>query len=636
MEETITDLINKLDDPDETVKLSAIEELGYSGMENAVIPLVYTLRDNTRFIAEAAADALIRIGTEEVADAISPLLATEETALRNDAAEILAQLKENAVSALMVSLRNENHDVRQFAVDTLSQIHSPKATAALVETVNDPNENVAASTIEILGEQGDETVVPKIVEQINRSEWVKGACLRALGKIGGESALDAILEQSKTPDPLVLLSVVQALGQIALPKGIPTLLSILADQPQLLGEEVINALEAIFFQQTKEQRSQYLKDIPPEPIYAAAKSGKLDTRLNTIKLLGDFQHNPPLDFLLQLYSDEASEIRRAAMHAVVNLKPANLEPVLAMLDSQETSMEAKAAALDTLGRMRHPDCIQYISAFLDMEDITLQRVALNALYAPLDQEIQQKLKKMLSSPISEIRTHALMAIKRLKDINLVDEVIQMLRDEDEEVRSAADEAYVAIAWENKDTSVFPFMDSFDQEERRLAFQCFSEHAGPEIVPQLIQGLKDPDSKIRVVAIKALVNAGSDEATELIGDMLRDEDENVAAVAIWAYGELKAVDSIQFLQQFLSETENQRLIYQILITLGNIGGSDSIPVILPYLQQEDTYLKFAAIEGLQKIGGEEAFQALDEAYSSEEDFEVMEALEDAIERIQSQE
>ncbi|MBF0289573.1 MAG: HEAT repeat domain-containing protein [SAR324 cluster bacterium] len=636
MEETISDLINKLDDPDEAVKLSAIEELGYPGMENAIIPLVYTLRDNIRFVAEAAADALIRIGTEEVAEAVSPLLATEETALRNDAAEIMAQLKEKAVPALMMSLRNENHDVRQFAVDTLSQINSPETVAALVGTVNDPNENVAAGTIDILGDQGDESVVSQIVEQINRSEWVKGACLRALGKIGGDQALEAILGQAKDSNPLVLLSVVQALGQIARPDGIPMLLSILAKQSQLLGEEVINALEAIFFQQTKEQRSEYVKDIPPDPLYAAAQSGKLNTRLNTIKLLGDFQHNPPFDFLIQLYSDEAPEIRRAAMHAVVNLKPKNLDPVTTILDSSDSSMESKAAALDTLGRMRRPECIQYISDFLDLEDITLQRVALNALYAPLDKRVQQKLKNLLSSPISEIRTHALIAVNRLKDVSLMDEVITRLHDEDEDVRSAADEAYVTIAWENKDISISPFLNSFDQEERRLAFQCFSERANSEIIPQLSKGLKDPDSKIRVIAIKALVNAGPDEAEGIIADMLHDADDDVVATAIWAYGELKAGNSIHLLKQFLAGTNNSRLIYQMLLTLGNIGASESIPLIQPYLQQDDTYLKFAAIEGLQKIGGKAAFEALDDAYSSEEDFEVMEALEEAIERIQNEE
>jgi len=70
---------------------------------------------------------------------------------------------------------------------------------------------------------------------------------------------------------------------------------------------------------------------------------------------------------------------------------------------------------------------------------------------------------------------------------------------------------------------------------------------------LVKGLKDTDSQIRVIAIKALVNINPEQVSSLISDMFDDSEEEVVITAIWAYGEIKTADNRIFLEKLLSKT-----------------------------------------------------------------------------------
>lgn len=620
MGENISEILDQLDDPDESLRIVAVERLGYSHDEIFIDPLIKALQDSARSVAETAADSLLMIGTEKVAEAISPLLAREESALRNDAVEILTQLKETAVPSLIKSLKDEDHDVRQFAVDALLKIHSPRSLSPLKKLIGDSNENVAASAIEALGEPGNEAIIPSLLKQLDRSPWIKGSCLRSLGKIGGEKALNVILNQVNETDPLILLSVIQALGQTGSAKGMPILLHMLQEKTEMYGEAAIDALESILSRHTEKERHDFLKDISPGILYNIAESGDLSTRLKAIELLGDFKHDSPLEFLLQLYSDNESEIRHFALKAVIQLDPPDITPLANLLQSPQTQMEAKAGVLDTLGQLKHPDGLPSIVSFLESEDITLQRVALNALYPTLDTSTKQKLVELLTSHIIEIRLHTLNAIEQLQDSYFIEPVIQTLHDEDEEIREASDDAFVAIA-DQMESFLVPFLNSFDQEERRVAFKYFGTHSVADIEPKLLEGLKSTDSQLKMLAIKALVNTQSTQLAPLIVDLLQDENENVVATVIWALGELKSIEHRKLLENFLQNTKNDRYIFQAIVALGQMKAIASLPLIESYLIQKNVYLSSAAAEALELIGNDEAYKILQKTYDQESRSEI---------------
>ncbi len=628
MEQEVAQFIADLKHPDEYQRLSAAENLGDMRAGEAVDPLVQALEDPARSVMEAASESLVTIGTEKVAEATTQLLESDDPTVRSEAASILVQLDETAVPTLNRLLSDKDHDLRQYAVDALAEINSPRAIPSVLRALDDPNENVAAAAAEALGKLGNEEAIQPILRQLNRSHWMRGACLRALGAIGTEEALNAILEAAKDSEPVVLFSVIQALAKADSLKGIPTLIKILEKEPETYGEEAIIALKIILHHHSGDSKSSYLQDVSLEPIYDAARSGNVDTRLNAIKLLSNFLQQIPFSFLVQFYSDPEAAVRRSALNVVVQLAPTDTTPLVEILQSTQSPMEAKAGALDTLGRLKHPNSLQHIVPFLDSDDITLQRVALNALFPPIDQAVCDKMKELLNSPITEIQVHTLMAIERLQDMEFFEQVIQMLNDDDIDVVDAADAALVAIV--EKINPHYPFLACFSQDERRKAFQHFNTGNADAISAQLVEALEHKDEAIRSIAIKALANTNPIESLPMIRKALEDPEKTVVIAAIAACGCVNSPETRSLLEEFLVNTANPHYITEAVLALGHIGQSSSISCILPHLKHPDTYTKLATIEALQTIGGSQALKALQELYLEEVDPEVIDVLEQALE------
>lgn len=628
MQNTTSELISQLNDQDEVNRRAAAEDLGYLGNSEAIPSLVIALGDHDRSVAEAAAQSLAMIGGENVVNKISSLLTSEKPSVRNDVAEILVEIGESAVPSLVSALHVPDKDTRQFAVDSLSQINSNNARESLISALNDPEINVAVSAVIALGNLKSANAVPEIVKYMDRDPWMKGASLLALGEIATDEAIQVLKENMNDPDPIVQCSLVRALGKAKTLDGIPFLIEKFSKSSGML-EETIVSLENILESQPWEERRNYLHGISLEPLYNVASSSNLETRIRAIELLAELQQTEAVSFLGTLFGDEESEIRKASFKAVVALKPKDIYPLFEILDSSQTRMEAKAAALHVLGCLKDPESIPKIISFLDSQEITLQRVALNALFLPLDDNIIQKIKDKLSSSISEIRAHALIAIQRLQLVELIENIIPLLHDEDLEVRSAADDAFVALAPDSMDSFVTPFLKSFGPEERRLAFKYFSKHMRDELIPQLIEGLKDPEPDVRMVAVKALVNTIPKEAVKLIKPIFEDDHEKVVIAGIRAYGTIGCEECKNFLLNFLKNNSKKLYIYEVIEALGKTGDKSIISEIVDFLESEDVYLRLVTIEALKCIGGDDVLEILRSQYQIEEEEEVMSALENAM-------
>lgn len=633
MQGQLNELIENLSNPDESIRREAAEQLGYLRTDEAVDPLVHLLSDEDRSVTEEAADALISIGSTTVAERLLPLLDTEKAVLRNDAAEILTRLGDNAIPALCEALHNVDKDVRQFAIDSIERIGSKEVLPLVIEALNDENVNIASVAAEVLGRLGSDANVKDLLAHLkHENEWFVGACIRALGQIGSDSAMAAVLPFLESKSSMLKLSAIKGLGKSARKYAVDPLLQVLETDGDVFGDETIMALHSI---QTHPRNADYELYISAHSLPALIKvvyADNLNTRLCAIDLLGCIRHKLDIQVLVDLFSDEEREIRRKAMQVLIDLKTDNIQPVLDLLDSTTASMEAKACALDILGSQANPQGLHYIKQYLDSDDIILQRVALKALYRPIDGEILEKLRQRLNSPILDIRLFSLKAIERLRLNELIEDVIGLVHDEEPEIQDAADEVIVNIASKNENQLVYPFLNSFDQEERRLAFRYFSDHTNTDLVPRLKDGLKDEDSEIRIISIKALANLIPHEAHTCLEPCFEDADERVVITAIQIFGELARPACLEFLEKFLKQTDNQRFIYECLMAIGKINGPTSQQIIEPYLEHEEIYPKLAAIEAMGILRTEQAHNKLKAMLQSEDDPEVLDTLEYVLESV----
>ena len=205
-------LILQLGSADETTRRFAAEDLGDCGDETAVEPLVGALSDPSPAVREAALDALTRIGGEAVVLAVLPALRSENVPLRNVACCLLGQLGQTAVAHLSPLLADGDKDVRLLAIDTLANIGSCSAEAAIIRALNETDVNIAAAAA-ALGEIGAQSAVGPLIATLKSDGWVRCAAAKSLGQIGGPEALRTLAGLVEDQDPMVAYIAEKALAE---------------------------------------------------------------------------------------------------------------------------------------------------------------------------------------------------------------------------------------------------------------------------------------------------------------------------------------------------------------------------------------------------------------------------------------
>ena len=124
----LTDLISGLSSGGPAKRKAAAEHLGRLGAvaRPAVRPLVYRLDDESRDVADACAETILRIGSAAIPDLVllirDPIV---EEKLRFAAADILADLGRTALPAMIELVDDIDPCARMAAIDALPRLGSP-------------------------------------------------------------------------------------------------------------------------------------------------------------------------------------------------------------------------------------------------------------------------------------------------------------------------------------------------------------------------------------------------------------------------------------------------------------------------------------------------------------------------------
>ncbi len=167
-------LIEALDDSNQWVRIVAAEALGQLGAQEAVEHLLSSLDDNSIWVRRASVVALGQVGNVR---AVPPLM---ERLLRAPDSE----------------WPEEIHDVIAKA---LGDIGEP-AIKVLVEALEDTDAWVSAAAARALGRIGDpQAITPLILLMKQENKWVRSAATQALAQISDSRAVRAALSNDEAP-----------------------------------------------------------------------------------------------------------------------------------------------------------------------------------------------------------------------------------------------------------------------------------------------------------------------------------------------------------------------------------------------------------------------------------------------------
>jgi HEAT repeat protein len=223
----VQDLLKNLRSTDESLRKQGIFNAGEQKVKEAVPDLSKILKEDKDIVNRRnSARALGKIGDKAATSALSEALFDSDYYVKQNAAWSLGKLKDNrAVEPLLRLIKGggakvysmsgadskvetgavddavktdgmKYHDVQIKAVAALGEIGDEKAVGALINELSDEDGSVRCAILLSLGKIGSKQAVPKLIEVLNDTIWyVRRDAAVALGEIKDLRAIDALLDK---------------------------------------------------------------------------------------------------------------------------------------------------------------------------------------------------------------------------------------------------------------------------------------------------------------------------------------------------------------------------------------------------------------------------------------------------------
>lgn len=158
--------------------------------------------------------------------------------------------------------------------------------------------------------------------------------------------------------------------------------------------------------------------------------------------------------------------------------------------------------------------------------------------------------------------------------------------------------------------------------------------GERAVEALSDTYVDPDTeeKVRRASLESLGNAADTRVKGYIENAYRSGGDLLQLSAVFAMG--RSADS-RWMPTIIQEMDNPdwEMRLEAARAAGNIGSSDAVDRLIELLDDEAYEVRLAAVGALGQIGSDQAYEALAARLDHDEEHELHEAIEEAIEEIE---
>lgn len=161
------------------------------------------------------------------------------------------------------------------------------------------------------------------------------------------------------------------------------------------------------------------------------------------------------------------------------------------------------------------------------------------------------IEQALTSPSVKLKLLAIEAIEDLQINDLADSVAQAMGDQDDRVQAAASVA-VIHGFAQAPQVASEMLHSESAEARRIALEGVAKKIGKLAITDIEKGARDPDVRVRAVAVRWLGQYKDRDAVEVCTKRLHDPDESVRAAAAIALAKIGLGDTAAVATQALSD------------------------------------------------------------------------------------
>ena len=311
--------------------------------------------------------------------------------------------------------------------------------------------------------------------------------------------------------------------------------------------------------------------------------------------------------------DEDWGIREDAAAALGQFQdPRSVQPLIRSLrDSDRAVREAAAASLTTLGQ----PAILSLGFCLNDPNLQVQETAASILATIADEQVLEPLLSALLNPNWIVRMSAAKGLTRIKDPRSVNTLILLLQDKVPAVREEAGRTIQAIG----EASIPPLLNGLQDPNWRVRLRAIEALSllKPQVAVAPLMNIvaNDPDTAVRQDAVRALGQIGDAHALPLLLDSLTTPSLQIKAIE--ALGNLRAVEALPHLialvKSLPADAYEDRMegctdpkykeelppLEAAVKALAQIGDPQAIPVLIQALHS--TLLRQEAAEALTHFG-----------------------------------
>jgi HEAT repeat protein len=593
-----------------------ISELGKSGLEDAVVPLIKLFRDRTPVpgprrsfrVGEMAANALIRMN-QKAKQAATPYLARalkdKDDNVVSHAIHVIGLGWVGGVPLFIEALQvkpDKRFPGRYQIACNLGRTGDKRAIKPLIDALENKDERVRACAAEALNsitgqnfgsfsyvtsEQERSKAVKKWKSwwEKNKRDFEQSKEKQSKEKQSQEIKNKEVVQRGKPELPAELKQQVDNL--------IRKLGARKYAERDAAYKELANLLQNI---KTFDALFPYLKQRT-----VAARDLEVKVRLE--RITGQYREFGITSSLLEKFPGITARLtsrdKRVRLGVLKELGNSNhpdaVKPLAKMLDDPAPGVRREA--ISTLGKL---GAMEALIRALDNADREVRWHAVNFLGKTKNAGVVEPLIKVLGDGEPEVRRKAVKVLGGIKDARVVEPLIKALGDPDHDVCRQA--AYTL--GDIKDTkAVKPLVElllgNADYSVRYAAAGALGDINDTKAVEPLIKALNDPVAGVRGRAAGALGELGDARAVEPLIKMLGDEIPGVRWAAAIPLGELGDARAVEPLIKALSDKNPSVRLY-VAEALGAIKDAKAVEPLTKALDDADKTVRRYAADALAAI------------------------------------
>jgi HEAT repeat protein len=387
-----------------------------------------------------------------------------------------------------------------------------------------------------------------------------------------------ILEQARSADPDARQKAALAVAQSAGQRDLPLMFELLGDRDWRVRKTIVDG----FVSDPTDAVVSGLMDSLSDP----ENAGKRNSATEALIRVGP----PAIDAIVERLRGETDiDVRLSLVNLLGDLRSRDGFIILLELLETEKDVNLASSVVSSLGKYRDAAALPHLIHMLQTrDDLWLKFHVIEALgeigdRAALPAILPMYSEKSLHKPVLE-------SIGKIADIGTVGFLLKIISEE-EKLNLTALRALVRVAEASKPRVV-------ELAERDLIRRKFRESFPNDKIPPLIEHLEiTPKRDVKAFILKFLGWSGDQRALPVLIQYLEQPDTSeVAAQALIDFGE-PAMPSIL---EALDRVEEDEIVALLLRVINAIGGRESIPSILPFLDHPNAMVRRLAIETLGEL------------------------------------